>query len=139
MLKKFLFNLNLLQPQKHLQPMKLFNQLAAWLFIFCSVGCIRDEDQLVVQSCEAFNFGIQESNWILFPEGNTYSFKSGDKIIEIASEYRISEPYTLEYERRPIFSLFPDGQVRNCFSYFESYHNSENRSLTIKECSLTVF
>ena len=104
--------------------------LAACIFIFGIVGCIPAEDKLVVRSCEGFDFGIQETNWILFPQGRDYSFKSGDQTLELLSEYSITEPYILEYERPKIFS-FPDGQVRNCLSSFMSTHYTKDQSIRI--------
>jgi hypothetical protein len=84
----------------------------------------------VVKNCEAFDFSIPETNWILFPKGRDYSFRSGDQTLELIAEYQITEPYILEYERPKIFS-FPDGQVRNCLSSFRSTHYTKDQSIRI--------
>ncbi|MDI1322111.1 MAG: hypothetical protein PSV36_05145 [Algoriphagus sp.] len=111
--------------------MKSVKLLAACIFIIGIVGCIPAEDKLVVRSCEAFDFGIQETNWILFPQGRDYSFRSGDQTFELISEYQITEPYILEYERPAIFAFFPDGIARNCYSSFGSTHYTKDQSLKI--------
>ena len=80
--------------------------LVACIFILGIVGFIPAEDKLVVRSCEGFDFGIQETNWILFPQGRDSSFRSGDQTFELIAEYQITEPYILEYERHAIFAFF---------------------------------
>lgn len=111
--------------------MRPYSKVLVSIFLLAFSGCISEKDELVVKNCEAFDFSIQESNWILFPQGRSYSFRSGDQILRLYSEYNISESYTLEYERRSIFALFPDGQVRDCFASYTSNHTTEDRTLVI--------
>ncbi len=100
------------------------------IFLLGLSGCYYEKYKLVVKNCEAFDFSIQETKWILFPQGRDYSFRNGDQTFELISEYEITEPYILEYERPKIFS-FPDGQVRNCLSSFGSTHYTKDQSLNI--------
>lgn len=104
--------------------------LASVLFLGLT-GCFSEKDKLVVKNCEAFDFSIPESNWILFPQGKSYSFRSGDKKLKLNSEYNISEPYILEYEKRSFLAFFPHGEARDCSANFSSSHTTENRSLVI--------
>lgn len=100
------------------------------IFLLGLSGCYYEKDKLVVKNCEAFDFSIPETNWILFPQGRDYSFRNGDQTLELISEYSITEPYIIEYERPKIFS-FPNGQVRNCLSSFGSTHYTKDQSLKI--------
>jgi hypothetical protein len=101
------------------------------IFLLGLSGCYYEKDKLVVKNCEAFDFSIPETNWILLPQGRDYSFRNGDQTLELIAEYQITEPYILEYERPKIFSFFPDGQVRNCLSSFGSTHFTKDQSLKI--------
>lgn len=111
--------------------MKSVKLLVGCIFILGFGGCISDEDKLVVKSCEAFDFSIQETKWILFPQGRDYSFRSDVQTFELISEYEITEPYILEYKRPAIFAFFPDGIARTCYSSFGSTHYTINQSLKI--------
>ncbi|TNF39912.1 MAG: hypothetical protein EP311_09900 [Cytophagales bacterium] len=94
-------------------------------------GCFPEKDKLVVKNCEAFDFSIPESNWILFPQGRSYSFRSGDSILRLNSEYNITEEYTLEYERRSFFAFYPHGQAQDCSASFSSSQITEDGALVI--------
>lgn len=107
--------------------MKSLTLVAACIFILSSVGCIRTEEELVIQSCVGFDFGIPERDWILLLPGIDYSFSSGEKTLKFTGKYIISEPYTYGYDRNSV----TESQVNNCNGYYQSTHISEDRSLII--------
>lgn len=93
-------------------------------------SCFNDDDgpDIVTLECDGFDFEIAESEWIIFPEGPEYSFQAQGNTFELISEYEISEPFTLEFER-PGFSFFPIGGNRECFSSFLSFHESNDGNI----------
>jgi hypothetical protein len=86
--------------------------------LYHSIGCVETEEVLLVRSCGGFDFTVPEQDWITFPPGIDYSFSSGEKIIEIVSEYIISEPYELPYNPNELSA----GEVPNCLGTFKSQH-----------------
>lgn len=89
---------------------------------------IDDGPEIIMIECDAFDFTIAESEWIIFPEGPDYSFEGQGNNIQLTSEYQISEPFTIEFENPGLRALIPIGLPRNteCFSSYRSFHESND-------------
>jgi hypothetical protein len=96
------------------------------LICVCISSCrIDDGPDTIIRECDGFDFEVSESEWIILPEGQEYSFTGEGKTIELSSEYQISEPFTIEFENPGLSALIPIGLPnRNCFSSYDSFHNS---------------
>lgn len=96
-------------------------------------SCFEDdgETKLVTLNCEAFDFGVRESEWIILPQGTDYAFLGQGKTLNFTSDYSTTEAYTLQYERRIRLIPFPDGQVRDCSSSHNSFHESTDKNTVI--------
>lgn len=92
---------------------------------FSSCSFLDDEPEIVTKNCEAFDFSVTESEWIILPEGVDYTFEGEGKSIELFSEYSTSEAYSITYEKAGLRALIPIGLPnRDCFSFYSSFHNS---------------
>lgn len=99
------------------------------IFFISTIGCVEPEEVILVRSCGGFDFTVPERDWISFPPSIDYSFSSGEKTIEIVSEYTISEPFDLRYDPNEL----SEDEVPNCLATFKSLHFWENSPLLISD------
>lgn len=104
-------------------------RIVACLAFLGAIGCVEPEEVILVRSCGGFDFTVPERDWISFPPGIDYSFSSGEKTIEIVSEYTISEPYDLPYNPNEL----SEGEVPNCLATFKSRHTWENSPISVSD------
>lgn len=107
--------------------MKSLTLVVTCIFTIGTLGCIRNEEEWVVQSCEGFDFTIPERDWILLLPGINYSFSSGDKTLKFNSKYNISEPYTYGYDLNSV----TESQGNKCNGLYESTHVAGDASFGI--------
>lgn len=109
--------------------MKSLTRIVTLIIILITIGCVEPEEVLLVRSCGGFDFTVPERDWIAFPPGIEYSFSSGEKKIEIISEYKISEPFDLPYNPNEL----SEGEVPNCLATFKSRHTWEKSPISISD------
>lgn len=85
--------------------------------------------------CDAFDFSLEESKWIILPQGKDYTFSGEGKTINFVSNYDVTESYTIENEVKLI--PLPPGNDE-CFSRFNSTHESRDGKTQIN-FSIRVF
>lgn len=110
-----------------------------YVIVFLSSCSFPDDGpEIVTKKCEAFDFSIPETEWIILAEGTNYTFEGGGKTIELVSDYSTSEAYIFRYERKIRLIPLPPSPNRDCFSNYTSFHNSINRETGIfnKETSI---
>lgn len=106
--------------------MKIRKLVLIPVFFLSMFGCVPEEEEMIVESCEGFDFTIPARDWMLLLPGPDYVFRSGEKTRKVISEYRISEPFLVSTDPDRIRA----GESR-CHGLYSSNHWTEDHTVYI--------